>query len=308
MSFINLFNPSFLMFLGILVLVSVLLVVYIESKIREQNHKMSAMVGLISSLATEINSIKLNVQNGGNNSHPAFSNLIEVSDDENSDDSDENDINDIDKYSINEDSINEDSNDEDSNDEDSNDEDSNVEDSNDEHGNDKEINDDRQNNNEIKILKLSNLFNNLDQTNAFELDELNENNLELNEDELDNLDDLDDSIDVSVLDEFNEENNMNIQDNDLIQIIEKPNEDIQPIINTEKSEKNLQNSFDLDLKTININLAEETKNIGELKNIEETDYKKMTIHKLRIIVVEKGLSNDASKLKKPEILKMLGIE
>jgi hypothetical protein len=34
----------------------------------------------------------------------------------------------------------------------------------------------------------------------------------------------------------------------------------------------------------------------------------MTIHKLRIIVVEKGLSNDASKLKKPEILKMLGIE
>ena len=294
------------MFLGILVLVSVLLVVYIESKIREQNHKMSAMVGLISSLATEINSIKLNVQNGGNNSHPAFSNLIEVSDDENSNNSDENDINDIDKDSINEDSINEDSIDEDSNDEDSNDEDSNDEDNNDEHGNDKEINDDRQNNNEIKILKLSNIFNNfLDQTNAFELDELNNNNLELNEDE---LDDLDDSTDVSVLDEFNEENNMNIQDNDLIQITEKPTEHIQPIINKEKLEKNLQNSFDLDLKTININLAEETKNIGELKNIEETDYKKMTIHKLRIIAVEKGLSNDASKLKKPEILKMLGIE
>ena len=82
MSFINLFNPSFLMFLGILVLVSVLLVVYIESKLREQNHKMTAMVNLISSLAGEINILKFDVQNnnyGGSSQHqpfPKFSNLI----------------------------------------------------------------------------------------------------------------------------------------------------------------------------------------------------------------------------------------
>ena len=34
----------------------------------------------------------------------------------------------------------------------------------------------------------------------------------------------------------------------------------------------------------------------------------MSINKLRNIVLEKGLSTEPSKLKKPEILKMLGIE
>jgi hypothetical protein len=75
-----------------------------------------------------------------------------------------------------------------------------------------------------------------------------------------------------------------------------------------KNEQLFEPSFNLDLKTININLAEETKTVEEHKNIEETDYKKMTINKLRTIVSEKGLSSDPSKLKKPEILKMLGIE
>jgi hypothetical protein len=41
-SITDLFNPTFLMFLGILVLVAALLVVYLESKMREQNHKISS--------------------------------------------------------------------------------------------------------------------------------------------------------------------------------------------------------------------------------------------------------------------------
>jgi hypothetical protein len=56
----------------------------------------------------------------------------------------------------------------------------------------------------------------------------------------------------------------------------------------------------IDLKTININL-EETKH-------ESTDYKKMSLSKLRSIVTEKGLTPDATKLKKNELLKLLGIE
>jgi hypothetical protein len=50
-----------------------------------------------------------------------------------------------------------------------------------------------------------------------------------------------------------------------------------------------------------------------LKNISEdddskTDYKKMSVNKLRDIVVNKGLIHDASRLKKNEILKLLGDE
>ena len=56
-----------------------------------------------------------------------------------------------------------------------------------------------------------------------------------------------------------------------------------------------------DLKTISINLEEST---------EKIDYKKLQLPKLKSIVVEKKLatSSDASKLKKAELLKLLGVE
>ena len=113
-SLTDLFNPTFLMFLGILVLVVALLVVYFESKFREQNHKISSMLSLVSSLAEELNGTKMVIQHlsmrGGVQSQnfqqeQTFSNfhdleenvaqqntnntnntkLIQVSDDENSD-------------------------------------------------------------------------------------------------------------------------------------------------------------------------------------------------------------------------------
>ena len=58
-SLADLFNPTFLMFLGILVLVVALLVVYFESKMREQNHKIFSMLSLVSTLAEDINSMKM---------------------------------------------------------------------------------------------------------------------------------------------------------------------------------------------------------------------------------------------------------
>ena len=42
--------------------------------------------------------------------------------------------------------------------------------------------------------------------------------------------------------------------------------------------------------------------------MEVIDYKKLPLNKLRNTVQEKGLTNDASKLKKNEIYKLLGIE
>ena len=58
-SLADLFNPTFLMFLGILVLVVALLVVYFESKMREQNHKITSMLSLVSTLAEDMTGMKI---------------------------------------------------------------------------------------------------------------------------------------------------------------------------------------------------------------------------------------------------------
>jgi len=55
-----------------------------------------------------------------------------------------------------------------------------------------------------------------------------------------------------------------------------------------------------DLKTISINLED--------PHPDSLDYKKLSLPKLRSIVSEKGLASDASKLKKNELLKLLGAE
>ena len=55
-----------------------------------------------------------------------------------------------------------------------------------------------------------------------------------------------------------------------------------------------------DLKTISINLED--------THSDSLDYKKLSLPKLRSIVSEKGLATDASKLKKNELLKLLGAE
>ena len=41
---------------------------------------------------------------------------------------------------------------------------------------------------------------------------------------------------------------------------------------------------------------------------ENIDYKKLSLNKLRQIVSDKNLSSDSSKLKKPDLLKLLGVE
>ena len=48
-------------------------------------------------------------------------------------------------------------------------------------------------------------------------------------------------------------------------------------------------------------------NLEETKS-ESMDYKKMALPKLRSVVTEKGLISDASKLKKNELLNLLGVK
>ena len=58
MSTAGLFNPSFLFYLGIMVLSIALLVVFFESKFREQNHKIASMFSIVTTLAEDMNQLK----------------------------------------------------------------------------------------------------------------------------------------------------------------------------------------------------------------------------------------------------------
>ena len=270
----DLFNPTFFMFLGILILVVALVVVYFESKSREQNHKIASMLSLVSTLAEDMNGVKmglhhLSVNRVGGNNLPRFpqqaqpsleesnmqlfqnndDNLIPVSDDE---------------------SMDEDSDEEVSDDEDSDDDCDSCEDDDNKHTN-------------IKIITL------------------NMNTQSADGDDFEDIDDLEDlggiDEDMEHLTDTNSESSRGSRASP---------KNVLEMLSTHAAE----NSADIeqldgshitisatDLKTININLDE--------IHADSVDYKKLPLPKLRSIVTDKGLADDASKLKKQELLKLL---
>ena len=260
-SLVDIFNPSFFMFLGILVLVAALLVVYFESKMREQNHKMTSMLALITCVADEMNSIKILLDNQPNiggtqvnpsgletNIHIIKTNLITVSDDSDTDSensTDENSDSDSDSESNSED----------------------VEDVE----NFKEIIELGEYN-DVKVFKLS----------VFNINDIDENK---NENSFDDLNDLEG---IEEDDNYVSEHSLSVSSDDEDNEFKNNNDEI--------------DISNLNLKSINIS------NLEEVKNSDNIDYKKFTISKLRSIVVEKELVTDSSKLKKPELLKLLGAE
>ena len=324
-SFSDIFNTSFLILLGILVLAISLLFIYYESKMREQNHKINSMLSLVSSLAEETNNLKnslgIFLMNGGNNignfnsnletTNPfqinkseilMENNLITVSDDD-------NESNNSDSDSDSDDSNN-----------------SDIDDNNSESSDDisvKDIIQDVKNNfieindslNDIKILKL-NLNENINDNSDTDDDAVDI--------DMDNLNDDDDDDIVSIggisVDSEIEQNATdailslhNIVDNNNIiitlhnftqeQHIDNEHE-IEILDTDEKKENNEFINFNNDnFKSININEG----NLEDKTN-DTLDYKKLSLTKLRTIVSEKGLISDSSKLKKNELLKLLGIE
>ena len=75
---------------------------------------------------------------------------------------------------------------------------------------------------------------------------------------------------------------------------------------TNTNDLNLSNLEDLDVSLKSIAIDMDISNISI--NKEKDDYKKMSLNKLRDLVCEKGLAKDASKLKKNDLLKLLGAE
>ena len=270
-SLADLFNPTFLMFLGILLLVVALLVVYFESKMREQNHKIASMLSLVSTLAEDMNGVKMGLNHlairggegfnqssnysGENLGNLQQNNLIEVSDDEESDEeSDDKSNNEESEESDENEIINEDL--------------ESIDENSD--------NDSEDSNNDIKVVKL--------QVSNEELDEDNNSYEEANF-ETEELADLDGDFEP---------------DNDYVEEVLD--------LKYDNEEKHLEDSIihsTSGLKTISINLGEEHQH-----HEENIDYKKLQLPKLRSIAIEKGLatSTDASKLKKHDILKLLGVE
>ena len=256
----DLFNPTFFMFLGIVILMAAILVVYFESKMREQNHKIAAMLSLVSTLAEDMNGVKIGLHHLAVSKNPlAESNislnirendrLIEVSDDSDSDDDDAD----------SDDDENEEDDDENEEDDDENEEDDNN----------------------IKVLKINinseNFNNNLEFNYGEDIND-GEDIEDINDGE--DLGDINDGEDLGDLEEGDlEEGDLEEGDDDNIIASE--------ILNISSS----------NLRTININLEESPSEI--------LDYKKLPLPKLRSIVFEKGLTTDASKLKKPELIKLL---
>jgi hypothetical protein len=284
-SLVDLFNPTFLMFLGILVLVVALLVVYFESKMREQNHKIASMLSLVSTLAEDMNGVKMGLNHfamvGGHNpnvfiqenlGNNGSNKLIEVSDDEESEE------------------------DEEEKSEDEGSEKDEEEKSDDDEGSDDDMYDDSDSsedeegeNDGIKIIKLQVSNEDAEDDHSYdEADNLHfENHEDLNEE----------------LDEFNMNDEIPEIANDYVEEILSLKYDETPTENTHLEVEESKIPSTSELKTISINLGDDVHD-------ETIDYKKLQLPKLRSIVVEKGLATnvEASKLKKPELLKLLGAE
>jgi len=273
MTFItDLFNPTFLMFLGIFVLVILLIVVYFESKMREQNHKIASMLSLVSSLAEELNGVKFGLNHlsmrGGTSFFPekhlaqnVFSNsenkLIEVSDDESEEDDSDDELEELD-------------------------DESDMEDSDDEN---------------IVFTLIEKIQNDNDIDNDIDNDNDNDNDIDMGVKVFKVGDDEEEMVDLD-MEEFDD--NISLSSKNSTPSIKHLNEIFaSPQFENEENIEDIHAISQEDLKTIHIHLEEQQ---------EVLDYKKLSLNKLRSVVAEKGLSLEANKLKKNELLKLLGVE
>jgi hypothetical protein len=271
MAITDIFSTSLLISLAICLLLVGSVFMYFNQKISEQNHKITSMFDLVSTMAEEVNSVKYHVQmvasrvgipmgmqppqppqqqtqtqppvmNGGVvNSFNTNSNLITISEDEEEDDDDEEDEDDED--------------DDDDDDEDDEDDDGDEDDEYDD-------GEDGEENSEDRDIKINEEDETLDSENFDNLNFEAVADSALNESDMKNLKTI--NINISSNDNENEEEEIEIESEDVSDV--------------------------------------------NIKNVEVLDYKKLSLNKLRSIVTEKGMVTDASKLKKHELLKLLEVE
>lgn len=279
MALSDIFTVPFLVSLGITLLLVGLLGMFFVQRLQEQNHKMASMLGLVSTMAEELNFIRGRLQmmsyvpqTGGAPIQQTadVDNLIPVSDGDEDSDS--------------EDDIDEDDEDEDE------DEDSE----------------------ELSVLEFDASINNVIELtpndNAQTVKIINFGDLVAAsnpENETENLEDLDEVQDLDDMEDFDEESK-NESENDAENNEEEDNEEEDNVINLAEAQEELGEKVSQEnlsfIKSINISNLEENSESGSI------DYKKMSMTKLKSIALAKGLIQENSKATKNAILKMLSSE
>lgn len=258
------FTIPYITFLGLTLLIIIGITIFLIRRMNNQNQKFSSIVGVVTSLAEELNSIKLCISNSINNisnistdTKIINTDLIPVSDDD-------------------EEETDDDEEDEEETDDD--DEEEEEDDEEDENNTDINLDDKEQDQEEVQDVNVDVEEELLEE----EKDVINEN------------------VKYIHLDHLQEDNR------DIFEMI--PEE----IISTEPLP--LEEQEDINLKSEDIihgsTIVEETQQEELITDIsivkkEVIDYKKMSLTKLRTIVLEKGLSDNISKLKKNELLQIL---
>jgi len=289
MAISDLFSSSFLFSIAIIIVLIGGIFAFVSYRMAEQDHKLSSMVGLVSVLAQDLQFVKnkVNLLQNNNNSETekneinldnqikiiggnGSSELISVSDEEIDDNDEEN------------------SDEENSDDENSDDENSDGENSDDENSDD-ENSDDEEDENEAHGINSQ--------------DQIKLLNLTLVNEEVENDSPIEDL--QCEFEELVQNNNNN--SNNIIKTIHLENpisiEDTEITLENEDESKLTNNDINF-LKNVSINDLGE----GDESHTNKSEYKKMSINKLREVAVTKGVISDASKLKKQEILKLLGDE
>jgi hypothetical protein len=246
----EIFSTSSLFSIAIVIILGGCMFVYFNQKNAALNHKISSMMGLVTTMAEEMQYFRSKLTGGSKVQEPVADqihiveqflggnkdSLIEVSDEED-DDSEEDD-----SESDSEDDSSE-----------------SDEESDSESDEEEEDDSDEEEDSKVKSINID-LGDNID---------------------LDIGDELDDAITIT---ETNNIKTINLT------------EDISSFDITSKTLENI-NDIDISIKLTN-----------DYSEKEKHDYKKLSLNKLRDVVVEKGIVIDASKLKKNDILKMLGEE
>ena len=267
-------SSSFLFSVAIIIILVGGLFAYFNHRFSVQNHKISSMMGLVTTMAEEMQYFRSRIsgksaQDTNTNVDqihiiPQFlggqselNNLIEVSDDEDSEEeSDEELESDEESESESEDESDEESESE-----------SEAEDESDE---------ELESGNQVKNINI----------------------------------DLGNEIDLNLDNEFINVHETTIGENAIGEGVSNSDTKTinlsEDISSFEISSKTLENIHDID---ISIKLTDDYSDLSSSAvDKDKIDYKKMSINKLREVAVEKGLVVDASKLKKNDILKLLGAE
>jgi hypothetical protein len=277
MAISDLFSTSFLFSIAIIIILIGGIFAYVSYRMAEQDHKLTSMVNLVSILAQDLRFVKsklviLEDTNTNNTNTLQYSSDI-IGGKESSDLISVSDGEDDDEYT---------DDDENTDDDEDTEDDGNTSCEED----DDELLDEYNNSNEqIKILNLTLANENID----------NDSPIEDLGDDFEPSDTPQSTDDIKTI---HLETPITFEETE----VTIPSEDANPLISSDDISFLTKGSFDMKNVTIT--------DLGEAEDIHssKSEYKKMSLNKLREVVVNKGVVSDASKLKKNDILKLLGDE